>query len=165
MRSQLSLVHWKTFISSITFFAVPNSGIPHSPKHKHGDDDQSSLAPKRGDERDVAHDLGHLVLQIEELDDVPESPDKDHRKEALGRIVRGILAYHILPEEYDSATLVQNSTYATNLTLKDGSMDHQPLRLSVQSTVVPPRLRINKVVDVIKRDTIASNGELYFNDF
>lgn len=119
-----------------------------------------SIAPKRGDERDVAHDLGHLVLQIEELDDMPDSRDKDHRKEALGRIVRGILAYHILPEKLDSAALVENSTYATNLTLKDGSMDHEPLRLSVQSTVVPPRLRINTVVDVIQRDIQASNGEL-----
>jgi hypothetical protein len=66
-----------------------------------------------------------------------------------------------LPEKLDSAALVQNSTYATNLTLKDGSLDYQPLRLSVQSTIVPPRLRINSVVDVIKRDTEASNGKLY----
>jgi hypothetical protein len=155
------VAHLTLFISSITFFAVPNSGIPHPPpKHESNQVDPLSLAPKRGDERDIAHDLGHLVLQIEELDDVPDSRDKDHRKEALGRIVRGILAYHILPEELDSASLVENSTYATNLTLKDGSMDHKPLRLSVQSTVVPPRLRINTVVDVIKRDIAASNGEL-----
>lgn len=152
--------------ASITFFAVPNTGIPHR-QPSHGDDDDNyqlgcaSLAPKRGDERDIAHDLGHLVLQVEELDDIPESRDKDHRKEALGRIIRGILAYHILPEKLDSAALVQNSTYATNLTLKDGSMDYQPLRLSVQSTIVPPRLRINTVVDVIKRDTEASNGVIH----
>lgn len=157
--------------ASITFFAVPNTGIPHrQPSHGDDDDDDdddnhqfgcASLAPKRGDERDIAHDLGHLVLQVEELDDIPESRDKDHRKEALGRIIRGILAYHILPEKLDSAALVQNSTYATNLTLKDGSMDYQPLRLSVQSTIVPPRLRINTVVDVIKRDIEASNGVIH----
>lgn len=154
--------------ASITFFAVPNTGIPHrQPSHGDDDDDDNhqfgcaSLAPKRGDERDIAHDLGHLVLQVEELDDIPESRDKDHRKEALGRIIRGILAYHILPEKLDSAALVQNSTYATNLTLKDGSMDYQPLRLSVQSTIVPPRLRINTVVDVIKRDIEASNGVIH----
>lgn len=150
--------------ASITFFAVPNTGIPHR-QPSHGDDDHqlgsTSLAPKRGDERDVAHDLGHLILQVEELDDIPESRDKDHRKEALGRIIRGILAYHILPEKLDSAALVQNSTYATNLTLKDGSMDYQPLRLSVQSTIVPPRLRINTVVDVIRRDIEASNGVIH----
>lgn len=155
------MAHMTSYIFSITFFAVPNSGIPHPPKHRHDDDfDYMSIAPKRGDERDIAHDLGNLVLQIEELDGIPESRDKDHRKEALGRIIRAILAYHILPEKLDSAALVENSTYATNLTLKDGSMDYQPLRLSVQSTVIPPRLRINKVVDVIKRDTEASNGEL-----
>ncbi|KAG1754147.1 FAS1 domain-containing protein [Suillus lakei] len=152
--------------ASITFFAVPNTGIPHRQPSHGGDDDDyklssTSLAPKRGDERDIAHDLGHLVLQVEELDDIPESRDKDHRKEALGRIIRGILAYHILPEKLDSAALVQNSTYATNLTLKDGSMDYQPLRLSVQSTIVPPRLRINTLVDVIKRDTEASNGVIH----
>jgi hypothetical protein len=158
------LAHSTSFLSSITFFAVPNTGIPHH-KLSHGDDGNhhlgsASLTPKRGDERDIAHDLGHLVLQVEELDDIPESRDKDHRKEALGRIIRGILAYHILPEKLDSAALVQNSTYATNLTLKDGSLDHQPLRLSIQGTIVPPRLRINTAVDVIKRDTEASNGEL-----
>ncbi|KAG0706402.1 hypothetical protein DFH29DRAFT_902154 [Suillus ampliporus] len=150
--------------ASITFFAVPNAGIPHR-EPSHGDDDcflsSTSLAPKRGDERDIAHDLGHLVLQVEELDGMPESRDKDHRKDALGRIIRGILAYHILPEKLDSAALVQNSTYATNLTLKDGSMDYQPLRLTVQSTVVPPRLRINTVVDVIRRDVEASNGVIH----
>ncbi|KAG2133953.1 FAS1 domain-containing protein [Suillus cothurnatus] len=151
--------------ASITFFAVPNTGIPHH-KLSHGDDGNhhlgsASLTPKRGDERDIAHDLGHLVLQVEELDDIPESRDKDHRKEALGRIIRGILAYHILPEKLDSAALVQNSTYATNLTLKDGSLDHQPLRLSIQGTIVPPRLRINTAVDVIKRDTEASNGVIH----
>lgn len=152
--------------ASITFFAVPNTGIPHR-QPSHGDDDDkyqlgsAFFAPKRGDERDIAHDLGHLVLQVEELDDIPESRDKDHRKEALARIIRGILAYHTLPEKLDSAALVQNSTYATNLTLKDGSMDYQPLRLSVQSTIVPPRLRINTVVDVIRRDTEASNGVIH----
>lgn len=152
--------------ASITFFAVPNTGIPHRHPSPGDDDDNhqlgsASLAPKRGDEHDIAHDLGHLVLQVEELDDIPESRDKDHRKEALGRIIRGILAYHILPEKLDSAALVQNSTYATNLTLKDGSMDYQPLRLSVQSTIVPPRLRINTVVNVIGRDIEASNGVIH----
>lgn len=152
--------------ASITFFAVPNTGIPHrQPPHEDDHDNHLSgsafLAPKRGDERDIAHDLGHLILQVEELDDIPESRDKDHRKEALGRIIRGILAYHILPEKLDSAALVQNSTYATNLTLKDGSMDYQPLRLSVQSTIVPPRLRINTVVDIIERDIEASNGVIH----
>ncbi|KAG1760056.1 hypothetical protein EDD22DRAFT_980795 [Suillus occidentalis] len=139
--------------ASITFFAVPNTGIPHHQPSRGDDNDKyqlgsAFLAPKRGDERDIAHDLGHLVLQ-------------DHRKEALARIIRGILAYHTLPEKLDSAALVQNSTYATNLTLKDGSMDHQPLRLSVQSTIVPPRLRINTVVDVIRRDIEASNGVIH----
>lgn len=151
--------------ASITFFAVPNTGIPHR-QPSHGDDDNhqldfASLAPKRGDEPDITYDLGHLVLQVEELDNIPESRDKDHRKEALARIIRAILAYHILPKKLDSTALVQNSTYATNLTLNDGSMDYQPLRLSVQSTIVPPRLRINTVVDVIKRDTEASNGVIH----
>ncbi|KAG2061322.1 FAS1 domain-containing protein [Suillus hirtellus] len=138
--------------ASITFLAVPNTGIPHR---------QPSHRPKHGDEPDISYDLGHLVLQVEELDNIPESRDKDHRKEALGRIIRAILAYHILPEKLDSTALVQNSTYATNLTLNDGSMDYQPLRLSVQSTIVPPRLRINTVVDVIKRDIEASNGVIH----
>ncbi|KAG1904036.1 FAS1 domain-containing protein [Suillus fuscotomentosus] len=128
--------------ASITFFAVPNTGIPHR-QPSHGDDDNhqldfASLAPKRGDEPDITYDLGHLVLQVEELDNIPES--------RTCRIIRAILAYHILPKKLDSTALVQNSTYATNLTLNDGSMDYQPLRLSVQSTI---------------RDTEASNGVIH----
>ncbi|KIJ69613.1 hypothetical protein HYDPIDRAFT_36640 [Hydnomerulius pinastri MD-312] len=144
---------------SVTFFAVPNSGLPRPRKP---DDDHDDLVPSlRGDPRDIAHDLGHLVLQAEALDFQPDSRDKDHCKEALGRIIRGILAYHILPGKYESSDLVQNSTFATNLTLKDGSMDYEPLRLTVLGTNVPPRLRINTFVKVTKSDIEAKNGVIH----
>ncbi|KAH7889862.1 FAS1 domain-containing protein [Phlebopus sp. FC_14] len=144
---------------NITFFAVPNSALkrPHKPRK----DDERPAPSSMGDSRDIAHDLTHLVLQAEELDLQPDSPDKEHRKEALGRILRGILAYHILPKWHDSFSLIENSTFATNLTLKDGSMDYEPLRLSVQSTTVPPRLRINTFVEVTKRDIEAKNGIIH----
>jgi hypothetical protein len=149
------------FVSSATFFAVPNSALPHRRGQKPGDgdhdDDDKDVLPQ-GDPRGISHDLRGVVLQAEELDSKPDSPDKEKRKKAIGRIIRGILAYHILPEKYKAADLVQNSTYATNLTLKDGSLDYQPLRLSVLSTSVPPRLRINTFVEVIKKDIEAKNG-------
>ncbi|KAH7906233.1 hypothetical protein BJ138DRAFT_1223351 [Hygrophoropsis aurantiaca] len=142
--------------AGITFFAVPNSALPHPchPGHK-------DLRPRRTDGQDVPHNLGDLVLQVEQLDNTPDDDDKKHRKEVLARIIRGILAYHILPEKLESTQLVENNTYATNLTLKDGSFDYEPLRISVQSTTVPPRLRINQIVDVTKRDIGASNGVIH----
>ncbi|KAF9228607.1 FAS1 domain-containing protein [Gyrodon lividus] len=145
---------------SVTFFAVPNSALPHPRKPRDGDDD-NLIPPRGGDPRDIAHELGGLVLQAEELDSESDSRDKEKRKETIGRIVRGILAYHILPEKYEAADLVQNSTYATNLTLKDGSMDYQPLRLSVSRASVPPRLRINTFVEVTKKDIEAKNGVIH----
>ncbi|KAH7927713.1 FAS1 domain-containing protein [Leucogyrophana mollusca] len=142
--------------AGITFFAVPNSGLPHPRPPGHED-----LRPGRGDDRDIPHNLGDLVLQVEQLDHVIDDDDKEHRKQALARIIRGILAYHILPEKLESAQLVENNTYATNLTLKDGSLDYEPLRISVQSTTVPPRLRLNQIVEVTKRDIEATNGVIH----
>lgn len=111
---------------------------------------------------DVSYDLGELVQRAEELEKEPESRGKEKRKEALARIVQKIFAYHILPESYQTADLIQNSTYATNLTLEDGSMDSKPLRLSILGTSIPPRLRINMLVDVMKGDIKAKNGERDF---
>ncbi|KAH0830435.1 FAS1 domain-containing protein [Lanmaoa asiatica] len=150
----------------ITFFAVPNSQLLRHRKPHHGDhrhNEPESLIPfltHMDDHSDVSH-LGDLLRRTEELEKEPDSPDKKKRKEALASVIHKIVAYHILPESYETADLVRNSTYATNLTLHDGSMDCEPLRLSVLSTSVPPRLRINMFVEVTKRDIKARNGERY----
>ncbi|KAF8558418.1 FAS1 domain-containing protein [Imleria badia] len=148
---------------SITFFALPNSKLPRHHKPHRGDrrHDESLVHCLADSLSDVSHDLGDLVQRAEELEKEPESRDKEKRKETLARIVQKIIAYHILPELYGTADLIQNSTYATNLTLNDGSMDSKPQRLSFLSTSIPPRLRINMLVEVTKRDIKAKNGVIH----
>lgn len=135
---------------------MPNSKLPrHHGNHRH----DASLAPfLTADPGDVTHDLGDLVRRAEELEK-EDSRAKEKHKEALASIIHKIVAYHILPESYEIADLIQNSTYATNLTLDDGSMDWEPLRLSVLGTSIPPRLRINMFAEVTKKDIKAKNGE------
>ncbi|KAI6019726.1 hypothetical protein F5J12DRAFT_812737 [Pisolithus orientalis] len=142
---------------SITFFAVPNSGLPGHGRHggKHDDKVDDACYARS------INDLEHLILQVEQLDYLSDSDDKEKRKECLARLVRGILAYHTLPEKYTSTQLHENSTYATDLTPKDGSFDHKPLRISVQSRVLPPNLKINFYAGVTQRDIEASNGIIH----
>lgn len=144
-----------TDLGSITFFAVPNSGLPkpHKPGRHHNRNTDVD-----GGRCHNHSDLDLLVLEVEQLDHFPSSVDKERRRRCLARIVRGVLAYHILPDKYSSIQLLENSTYATNLTLKDGSMDYQPLRVSVQRTALPPGIRINAFVSVTKRNIEAKNG-------
>lgn len=147
---------------------MPNSNLPRHRKPRHGNHrHDESLVPFLADnpnDSDVSPDLGDLVRRAEELEEEPDSRDKEKRKEALASIIHKVAGYHILPESYETADLVQNSTYATNLTLNDGSMDWEPLRLSILSTSVPPRLRINVFVEVTKKDIKAKNGERNFWD-
>ncbi|KAL4065437.1 FAS1 domain-containing protein [Scleroderma yunnanense] len=144
---------------SITFFAVPNSGLPKPRKPR--DPDHNGELDVNGDECHNHSDLDRLVLQVEQLDDLPDSGFKEDRKRCFARIVRGILAYHILPERYSSHELLENSTYATNLTLKDGSMDYQPLRLTVERSIVPPGLKVNMHSFITARNIEAKNGVIH----
>lgn len=146
---------------------MPNSKLPRHRKPRRGDHrhDERVVPFLADNPNDVGSDLGDLVRRAEELEEEPDSRDKEKRKEALANIIQKIAAYHILPESYETADLIQNSTYATNLTLNDGSMDRKPLRLSILSTSIPPRLRINIFVKVTKRDIKAKNGERNFWHF
>ncbi|KAF8136142.1 FAS1 domain-containing protein [Boletus edulis] len=148
---------------SLTFFALPDSKFPCHHKHRHGDHGREAVPFFADSPDDVSHGLGDLIQRAEELEKEPESRDKEKRKQALALIIRKIVEYHILPESYEAAELVQNSTYATSLTLDDGSMDSQPLRLSIRSISLPPHLRIkiNVFVEVTKRDIKAKNGVIH----
>ncbi|KAG9318311.1 hypothetical protein JVU11DRAFT_396 [Chiua virens] len=130
---------------------MPDSRLPHARKPHHGDHtrDESLSRFLADDLPDVTQDIGDILRRADELENEPNSRDKDKHKEALAHIIDQIVAYHILPESYEAADLIQNSTYATNLTLADGSTDYKPLRMSVPSTSIPPHfnLRINMFVE------------------
>src|SRR5262249_20292447 len=55
-------------------------------------------------------------------------------------------------EGLDSQQLSQNLTFATNFTLRDGSLDGNPLRLRVQKVLIFPKLNINLYSEVVKSD-------------
>ncbi|KAI6036790.1 FAS1 domain-containing protein [Pisolithus microcarpus] len=138
---------------SVTFFAVPNSGLPGHGRHDEKVDNVCHARP--------INDLEHLILQVEQLDHLSDTEDREKRKECLARLVHAVLSYHTLPEKYTSAQLHENSTFATKLTLKDGSFDHQPLRISVQSKILPPKLKVNFYAGVTQHDIEASNGVIH----
>ncbi|EGO21667.1 hypothetical protein SERLADRAFT_396828 [Serpula lacrymans var. lacrymans S7.9] len=143
--------------AGITFFAVPNKGLPRPRRPRH-DEIAGNVATDDG----VARNLGELVLQVEELESSPlDDDEKEHRKKVIARIVRGILAYHILPEKTPYPKLLEYSTFQTNLTLKDGSLDYEPLRISVQSRNTPPRVQVNIVSEIIRPDVAAKNGVIH----
>ncbi|EIW85335.1 FAS1 domain-containing protein [Coniophora puteana RWD-64-598 SS2] len=141
--------------ADITFFAVPNSGLP---SERPDVDEDYAYGPTNLN----GYDLGRLIVNAEDLNKAPCSFENDKRKQSLARIVRRILEYNIIPEKLVAHDLTKNSTYATNLTLSDGSLDYKPLRISVQSDNIPPRLRLNKVVDIVRRDVMATNGVIHF---
>ncbi|KAI6126217.1 hypothetical protein EV401DRAFT_1935076 [Pisolithus croceorrhizus] len=138
---------------SVTFFAVPNSGLPRRHRHHEKEGDVYHAKP--------INDLEQLILQVEQLDHLSDIEDREKCKERLAHFVHRVLAYHTLPEKLTSAQLHENSTYATKLTLKDGSFDHQPQRISVQSKILPPSLKINFYAGVTRRDVEASNGVIH----
>lgn len=86
--------------------------------------------------------------------------DSDKRKEFFKKIVTAILSYHILPSPLAVHQLTENTTYATNLSLSDGSLGGQPLRINVHSSVLPPSLSINLYSKVLRHDIRATNGPL-----
>lgn len=111
-----------------------------------------------GEKIDPHTDLEDVVIR---LTDSIEAQDKN-RTEKLKKIVHAILQYHILPVSINSTVLAINSTYATNLTLKDGSNGGDSLRLHVS----PPAFGFGGLVNyyslILKSDVKASNGVYLF---
>lgn len=157
------------FYCSITFFAPNNKALrrPHHRKRGHGHGLLSlTLSDPAAIPSDVysSLDLSEIISGIEELeaslvDD--DDPDKERRKKFIRILVRAILAYHILPHGLDGRQLIQNTTYATNLTIPDGALDKEPLRIRVGASKLLPAIKINFLVTVVKPDIGAKNGIIH----
>lgn len=98
-----------------------------------------------------------MLEESEHPSDDNDDDDKEKRKEMLKRLLRAILAYHVIPRNLDSVALGENTTYPSTLTIP-GAVGGEPQRLRVQQNPLPPATTINFYSKVIRANTRASNG-------
>ena len=134
----------------LTFFAPPDAVL----RRKHGHHHPHRLQCSDLDELDVTgmtsdplSFLEHTTLgsAIDLMDniDLPKCPgDPEKRKKIIKFILRIVLSYHVLDAEYDIEKLGTANTLPTHLR-SDHLFDHQPIRLRVQQTLVPPFTWVN----------------------
>lgn len=96
-----------------------------------------------------------LLVAAEGLMNSNYKPDED----TLRKILEYILLYETLPSRFTASDLSKNATFATSLTLPDGSFDSQPLRVRASPGLGPRSLHLNLFVSVVKGDVPAANGE------
>jgi uncharacterized surface protein with fasciclin (FAS1) repeats len=156
-----------TSSASITFFALPDSAFPKHGEKKggcHHLEDPAKALPGSGEEL-----LLTLSESLDELDGDDDGDDDDERKKRWRKIIRkiigAVITYHVLPQEVDWPGLLVNSTYATNLTLHDGSLDGEPLRIHVGQKLVPPAIVINYLSYVRGPQNLTSNGVIHAVNF
>ncbi|KAL0947253.1 hypothetical protein HGRIS_013374 [Hohenbuehelia grisea] len=149
--------------AGLTFFALPDWAFPK----RHGKPNHPHHAGLLGDDLSVPgagmYDLpavGALLEAVEESLD-SDSDDKDKKRKFLKKLLHAILSYHILPGGYNEEELAQNTTFATSLSLSDGSLDGQPLRVRVGTFGITKRTSINLYSFVVGPETLATNGVIH----
>lgn len=162
---------------SVTFFAVPDKALEppkhHGPPHgehpgehpPHEDLEWEALYERASNPQS---DLLQDIPLLESFVDVHQL-DKDHsddkKKEIFKKIATTLLSYHILPEYLTVDDLSKNTTFATSLTINDGSLDGHAQRIRVASFpkfFQPPTVLINILSKVIVPDVKAQNGRSIF---
>jgi uncharacterized surface protein with fasciclin (FAS1) repeats len=151
---------------SITFFAPPDSAFPKPPHHelKHltfvDDITESDFDP-------AELPLVDLLREVDSLDAMDDDDDekKERRRKIIKYIVGAVLSYHVLPQPLNAAALSQNTTYATNLTLPEGSLDGQALRLRISSAPFSPVLNVNLFSKIVGSEVLTGNGVIHVVSF
>ncbi|KAI0637277.1 hypothetical protein C8Q77DRAFT_1155122 [Trametes polyzona] len=142
--------------ANLTFFATPDWALPQPPKRD----------PRRGDDdAEYAFDSDYLdtLAAAEGLAQVDSHDDKD-RKAIFKAILKAILKYETLPKALPVVELGKNVTYATSLTLPDGSLDGEPLRVRVGARPglrSPVNVDVNVVSRVVWGDIKTKNGLIH----
>ncbi|KAF8343968.1 FAS1 domain-containing protein [Cantharellus anzutake] len=147
-----------------TFFAPDNRAFPSRPHHD--DPDKDNILSSR------ENALAYLLQRVESLersgggddDDHDDDDDKKHKWKIIKEIVREVLRYHLLPYELNYFHLGWNSSLATDLVTPEGSFDHQPQRVKLEKSLVPPSLTLNKYARIKRGDVWASNGVIHVID-
>jgi uncharacterized surface protein with fasciclin (FAS1) repeats len=154
-----------TTSSNITFFALPDAAFPkHHERNITRYQDLATALPGSGEE--LLFDLSETLDSFENDQDNEDDDDKKKKwREIIRKIIGGVITYHVLPQELDFPKILVNSTYATNLTLGDGSLDGEPLRIHVGQKIVPPAIVINYLSYVIGHQNLTSNGVIHTVSF
>lgn len=162
-------------LRSITFFAPPDRALRPPKRHTKPKDTEfdefgvesffSDDVIKTSDELEMFSTLeGFVDRQL--LDNPSDADDdKERKKKIIKKILTAVLKYHILSEELPAKELAKNSTFATALTLGDGSLHSEPLRLRVEQPprLLKPTLSLNFYASVIFADVKTKNGKLHIN--
>jgi hypothetical protein len=106
--------------------------------------------------------LADMLDEVDSLDAWDEDDDKKERRRKIIKLIVGaVLSYHVIPQPFDAISLGQNSTHATNLTLPEGSLDGEPLRVRVGRAPFSPALSINLFSRVVGPEILTSNGIIH----
>ncbi|KAI0371796.1 hypothetical protein BV20DRAFT_965078 [Pilatotrama ljubarskyi] len=142
--------------ANVTFFAVPNWALPPPPPRDPHRDEVNWF------DRAAAEPL-HTLAVAENLIQLDDHHHDEDRKKFLEAILKAILKYETLPTAYPSAELAKNVTFATSLTLSDGSLDGEPLRIRVGTAlgVFGPHINVNVASKVISADIKTKNGLIH----
>lgn len=95
------------------------------------------------------------LSQVFSPDQIDEDDDK--KKAFFKKIIAAVLAYHTVPAFLPGPKLFANTTYATNLTLPDGSLGGEALRLKVDGHFPFPAA-VNLFSKIV-RPVFTANGE------
>ncbi|KAI0822649.1 hypothetical protein BC628DRAFT_654431 [Trametes gibbosa] len=148
--------------ANITFFAVPDWALPKPPpRRKHSQElDFSSDA-----EEFLQDDFLNVLDAAEGLVQLTDGRNKKDRKAFLKAILKAILTYETLPTALLASELGKNVTFATSLTLPDGSLDGEALRIRVSSSpaLLPHHvgLDVNVVSKIVWSDIQTKNGLIH----
>ncbi|EIN07633.1 hypothetical protein PUNSTDRAFT_45170 [Punctularia strigosozonata HHB-11173 SS5] len=133
--------------TNITFFAVPNWALPKRPHHRPG--------RHRDEDTSIEVDIADIDdLNIRSFLKTHSSVADDERKKLFKQIIGYLIRYNTIMASLPVHKLHENTTYATNLTLPDGSLGGEALRVRVDGILQPSINFFSRVV----RSVVVSNG-------
>ncbi|KAI0688757.1 FAS1 domain-containing protein [Cytidiella melzeri] len=157
--------------SNVTFFAPPDHALrpppKHKPKHGHFDEVEAFFdndVIENADKFELIAALEGFVdnTLLNDGDDSNDDEEKEHKKRILKKVVSAVLKYHIIGAELRSSDLGKNTTFPSSLTLGEGSLDGQELRIRVdQYKLIPPSLTVNLYARIIFTDVETKNGIIH----
>ncbi|CDO74727.1 hypothetical protein BN946_scf184593.g9 [Trametes cinnabarina] len=141
--------------AKLTFFALPDWSFPHRPRPHHPHKDSHTCT----DSDDEILDILSAAEGIVDLRS--DKTDKD-KKEIIKAILKAVFKYETLPAAYIASELASNVTYATSLTLPDGSLDGEPLRVRIGTHPslfpFPTGVNVNVISHIVHPDIKTANG-------
>ncbi|KII88874.1 hypothetical protein PLICRDRAFT_175133 [Plicaturopsis crispa FD-325 SS-3] len=144
--------------AGVTLFAIPNRAFPHPRKETPKSSELADLLTNT-DDLVSAHHFSDIVRALEQADSTTSLDSTD--REELQKLLTAVLAYHVIPQSLDLHQLGENTTYSTSLTLHDGSLDGQPLRLRVKMRGPHHRGSVNTFSKLLHDNVKTNNGFIH----